>query len=149
VVSVGSDGATEPLNDLIDLVGCMMQAVAKVVPQILEDFFTVDQIMSLVLGEFVRTPLAGRPELMAHVLLKVLRQLTVTSDVAKWIIMCLNNFLQMSPFRYCVWALTCLFIAASANAVLQVWYYARANACSLSLSLYLSLSLWLALSLSL
>jgi len=74
--------------------------------------------MSLVLGEFVRTPLSGRPELMAHVLF--MRQLTVTSEVAKWIIMCLNNFLQMIPFRYCVWSLTCLFIAASSNGVLQV-----------------------------
>jgi hypothetical protein len=96
------------------------QAVSKVLPQLLADYFSADQLLSLVLGEFVRTPLSGRPELMACVLFRSMRQLAADKQPIKWAVLCLGSFLQMRPLYYSVWALTCLFLSVSTNPVLQV-----------------------------
>ena len=100
----------------------MEQAVAAVLPRLLEDIFSIDQIMSLILGEFVRTIYHhGRPELIANILFEICRYYESCSNITEvinWICLCLKNFVQMEPFSYCVWAISCLFISVSNSSLL-------------------------------
>lgn len=94
------------------------EMVTRVLPRLLIDFFSIDQIMSLLLGEFMRTTSRHRPELMVHVFHESMRLLMAESSTAShrmgmvhWILICLSNILQLQPFSYSVWTLTCIFLS--------------------------------------
>jgi huntingtin len=99
--------------------------VAAVLPAMLRDFFTEEQVMSLLLGEFVRAPRSnGRAHVLAQILFDYLRhKQPLSGTIATWILICLGNFTQMEPFDYSVWALTCVFLSASSNPLLKVQLY--------------------------
>src|SRR3990167_5636229 len=83
----------------------MEQAVAAVLPRLLEDIFSIDQIMSLILGEFVRTIYHhGRPELISNILFEICRYYESCSNITEvinCIFLCLNIFIQIYLFFYC------------------------------------------------
>lgn len=109
------------------------QGVARILPPLLCDFFAMDQVLSLVLGEFVRTKQAQRPQLIARVLFDVIQQYQVEQPaqmnvVLKWICLCLKNFIQMEPLTYSKWAITCLFMTVSPSPALLALYEQVADA---------------------
>merc|ERR1712110_562937 len=93
----------------------------------------MDQVLSLVLGEFVRTKQSQRPQLVARVLFDVIQQYQVDQPdkmnvVLKWICLCLKNFIQMEPLTYSKWAITCLFMTVSPSPALLALYEQVAEA---------------------
>jgi hypothetical protein len=92
---------------------------------LLLDLFGIEQAVSHIFGEFVKQLNGGYPELVAMVIFKLIdlaRSQQQQTTVDQWVIICLNNFLQVKPIDYAIWALTCLFLSASNKQSLQHLY---------------------------
>lgn len=70
--------------------------VARILPSILEDFFSPQEIMNKVIGEFLSNQ-QPHPQLMAEVLFKVFENLQRQSQqtaVTKWVMLSIGSFTQ-------------------------------------------------------
>uniref|UniRef100_UPI00358E7878 huntingtin isoform X3 n=1 Tax=Myxine glutinosa TaxID=7769 RepID=UPI00358E7878 len=124
--SVASGGETESLIVAMERVSALFDrlrrgvpreahAVARILPQFLDDFFPPQDVMNKIIGEF----LSGQqpyPQLMASVLYKVFKGLHSSgrsSMVRDWVMLSLSNFTQRTPIGMAIWSLSCLFVSAS------------------------------------
>lgn len=105
-----------------------VEAISQILPQFLTDFFTIDQVMSLLLGELVRTNQRGRPQILFQMLSKVFAIYhshwdgNISSVILDWILMCLKNFLQLEPYLYSLWSISSLLLSISTTPLLQVCF---------------------------
>lgn len=92
------------------------EVVAQILPRVLVDFFPPDQVMSLVLGEFLNQKV--NRDLGGIVLFEVaslLRAAGHQSTLTHWILICTPNFVQVND----LWSLTTLFLAGSPNSAVR------------------------------
>lgn len=97
------------------------RAIAAVLPVPLLDFFPTQQVMSLLMGEFVSDQQAN-PEHVAWMLGEVFGQLLRAGQqpvLRDWVLLSLEPFVRKEPVALCIWHLACLFIAASRSAALR------------------------------
>ncbi|XP_022080674.1 huntingtin-like isoform X2 [Acanthaster planci] len=93
------------------------RAVAQILPACVSDFFSPQDVMNKVIGEFLSNQ-QPHPQLMATVVFKVFGSLHSQGQpqgVRDWVMLSLSNFTQRTPIAMAVWSLTCFFISASAN----------------------------------
>ncbi|KYQ92058.1 hd [Tieghemostelium lacteum] len=99
--------------------------LSDVIPVIILDLFpSVDQILSFMLGEFLKQS-KSNPKLICQILSNVFNLLLDVPDeqvkksnqnlIYFWIIICLQNFFQIQNQSHCLWCLTFLFLTSSPN----------------------------------
>lgn len=101
------------------------QAVIKVLPRVLVDFFRVEQALTLVIGEFVKAVAKGAPSPVTHVLYKVFRQLVAQGHkqtLAQWILICAPNFTNIRQVTRSTWGLACLFLPLASERALRALF---------------------------
>ncbi|XP_038046111.1 huntingtin-like [Patiria miniata] len=94
------------------------RAVAQILPACVSDFFSPQDVMNKVIGEFLSNQ-QPHPQLMATVVFKVFGSLHSQGQlqgVRDWVMLSLSNFTQRTPVAMAIWSLTCFFISASTNA---------------------------------
>ncbi|XP_033632694.1 huntingtin-like isoform X2 [Asterias rubens] len=93
------------------------RAVAQILPACVSDFFSLQDVMNKVIGEFLSNQ-QPHPQLMATVVFKVFGSLHSQGQpqgVRDWVMLSLSNFTQRTPVAMAIWSLTCFFISASTN----------------------------------
>uniref|UniRef100_A0A8C1HJR8 Huntingtin n=1 Tax=Cyprinus carpio carpio TaxID=630221 RepID=A0A8C1HJR8_CYPCA len=93
------------------------RVVARILPQFLDDFFPLQDVMNKVIGEFLSNQQAY-PQFMATVVYKVFQTLHATgqsSMVRDWVLLSLSNFTQRTPVAMAMWSLSCFFVSASTS----------------------------------
>ncbi|ELR14180.1 HEAT repeat domain containing protein [Acanthamoeba castellanii str. Neff] len=93
------------------------QAVIKVLPRVLVDFFRVEQALTLVIGEFVKAVAKGAPSPVTHVLYKGHKQ-----TLAQWILICAPNFTNIRQVTRSTWGLACLFLPLASERALRALF---------------------------
>uniref|UniRef100_A0A7S4KIS8 Uncharacterized protein n=1 Tax=Paramoeba aestuarina TaxID=180227 RepID=A0A7S4KIS8_9EUKA len=106
-------------------------ASCYLLPQLLYEFFTVDEGMSLLLQEFVRIRRHKTPRYLATSIglyLHLLQTYDETTKTAKeinekgaikWLVVCLKNFTQLQPSEVGRWCVAVLLISFSRNPALR------------------------------
>ncbi|EGG16421.1 Huntingtin family protein [Cavenderia fasciculata] len=99
--------------------------LSEVIPTIIVDIYpSVDQILSFILGEFLKQS-KSNPKLMCQIVSNVFK-LLVEKEASNrqliyyWITICLQNFFQIQNQVHCKWALTVLFLCSSPLKSLQL-----------------------------
>uniref|UniRef100_A0A672QEV7 Huntingtin-like n=1 Tax=Sinocyclocheilus grahami TaxID=75366 RepID=A0A672QEV7_SINGR len=93
------------------------RVVARILPQFLDDFFPLQDVMNKVIGEFLSNQ-QPYPQFMATVVYKVFQTLHATgqsSMVRDWVLLSLSNFTQRTPVAMAMWSLSCFFVSASTS----------------------------------
>uniref|UniRef100_A0A672KV16 Huntingtin n=1 Tax=Sinocyclocheilus grahami TaxID=75366 RepID=A0A672KV16_SINGR len=93
------------------------RVVSRILPQFLDDFFPLQDIMNKVIGEFLSNQ-QPYPQFMATVVYKVFQTLHATgqsSMVRDWVLLSLSNFTQRTPVAMAMWSLSCFFVSASTS----------------------------------
>ncbi|TRY87598.1 hypothetical protein DNTS_005987 [Danionella cerebrum] len=98
------------------------RVVARILPQFLDDFFPLQDVMNKVIGEFLSNQ-QPYPQFMATVVYKakletVFQRLHATgqsSMVRDWVLLSLSNFTQRTPVAMAMWSLSCFFVSASTS----------------------------------
>lgn len=91
--------------------------LTQILPLLLDSFFSAQDSMNKVIGEFVSS-LQPYPELIVDIVHKVFQTLHSRGEstlVCEWVLLSLGNFTQRSPLSVAIWCLTCIFISASTN----------------------------------
>ncbi|KAF2077646.1 hypothetical protein CYY_001033 [Polysphondylium violaceum] len=122
----------EKVKMLFDKIKCVSQSsyeayvLSEVIPTVIVDLFpSVDQILSFILGEFLKQSKTS-PKIMCQILSRVFSLLIENDNnnsnvdernnqhlINYWIIICLQNFFQIQNPSHCLWALTYLFLSSS------------------------------------
>lgn len=93
------------------------RVVSRILPQFLDDFFPLQDVMNKVIGEFLSNQ-QPYPQFMATVVYKVFQTLHATgqsSMVRDWVLLSLSNFTQRTPVAMAMWSLSCFFVSASTS----------------------------------
>ncbi|XP_051558826.1 huntingtin-like isoform X2 [Myxocyprinus asiaticus] len=93
------------------------RVVSRILPQFLDDFFPLQDVMNKVIGEFLSNQ-QPYPQFMATVVYKVFQTLHTTgqsSMVRDWVLLSLSNFTQRTPVAMAMWSLSCFFVSASTS----------------------------------
>nr|XP_039263514.1 huntingtin-like [Styela clava]XP_039263521.1 huntingtin-like [Styela clava] len=88
-----------------------------VLPLLLDSFFSTQDMMNKVIGEFVSS-LHPFPDLIAtllHHVFQILHSRGESAVVSEWVMLSLGNFTQRTPISTAIWCLTCIFVSASTN----------------------------------
>ena len=97
--------------------GVKTSLIERLIPHLLRDFFSVDQILSLMFGEFLKSHHAC-PKNTSILLFNVCKMLHIqgfSDKVTTWTVMCLNNIIQLRnkiSTQSLLWALSCIFVSA-------------------------------------
>uniref|UniRef100_A0A673IMQ9 Huntingtin n=1 Tax=Sinocyclocheilus rhinocerous TaxID=307959 RepID=A0A673IMQ9_9TELE len=94
-----------------------VRVVSRILPQFLDDFFPLQDVMNKVIGEFLSNQ-QPYPQFMATVVYKVFQTLHATgqsSMVRDWVLLSLSNFTQRTPVAMAMWSLSCFFVSASTS----------------------------------
>ncbi|KAK9679360.1 Huntingtin protein region [Popillia japonica] len=107
-----------------------VEILSRILPHIIEDFFSPADILTKIVGEFL-SPQQKYPALLSRVLFVVFgkgierSQLPLLQD---WVVISLSNFTQTLSTGTAVWYLTCFFISTSENFWLRsVFAYVRSR----------------------
>ncbi|KAJ8026358.1 Huntingtin [Holothuria leucospilota] len=95
--------------------------VAEVLPTFLEDFFSPQDVMNKVIGEFLSNQ-QPHPQLMATIVYRVfagLHRQGQSELVQDWVLLSLSNFTQRTPVAMAIWSLSVFFMCASTNQWVQ------------------------------
>ncbi|MEQ2164530.1 hypothetical protein GOODEAATRI_007631, partial [Goodea atripinnis] len=100
------------------------RVVSRILPQFLDDFFPLQDVMNKVIGEFLSNQ-QPYPQFMATVVYKVFQTLHATgqsSMVRDWVLLSLSNFTQRTPVAMAMWSLSCFFVSASTSQWISALY---------------------------
>jgi len=103
-----------------------VEALIKILPQLLLDLFHPEVALSFIMGEFIRQiDGAGYPEMIAVVIQKIFticKEIKQHHLVIHWVLLCLKNFMQLRSKDSSIWALTCLLLAASDDSLSRAFF---------------------------
>ena len=110
------------------------EMVSRVLPQLLLDVFQIDQLMTLLLSEFLSA--GSHPVMMVHVLREVFQHLVRTARenvMLKWALVFVESLAKATGASHVrrVWGLTCVFLAAARNKHLRCLFAEAASHVSL------------------
>ena len=99
----------------------------RLLPLLLFDLFSIEQSLSILFGEFIKQLHLGNAELFSVVIQKFITLVIERNSdshqlIVDWVMICLNNFLQVEPFTITSWALTCVFLSVSRELKLKHLY---------------------------
>ncbi|KAH3745108.1 Huntingtin family protein [Pelomyxa schiedti] len=96
------------------------KVVVDILPSVMVDLFPADEVLSLILNEFIKLK-EPNPQIVAQLMFEVfgiLQSKGYHHTVEDWVCMCAPNYLQHDN-KVAMWALNCLFLAASRNPLLR------------------------------
>ena len=91
------------------------EALARLLPNVLLDFFQPQDVMNKLIGEFLSNQ-QPHPQLLARCLFRLFGRLIADgrgSCVTDWVAISLGNVVARTPIAMATWSLTCCFVAAA------------------------------------